>query len=163
MGDMFIHSDATLSDCGMFRYALKRIWDHGPMATFIMLNPSTADASEDDPTIRRCISFAKREGCAGIRVENLYGFRATKPDKMFERGNSATGRTDDFIRGAVMSSGGPIIAAWGADPRAKGRADQVIDMVTKMRLEMVCLGKTKSGAPRHPLYVKGDTPLINLV
>lgn len=69
MTDLFQSGDAILSDCGRFRYALTRRWADGPTALFIMLNPSTADACADDPTIRRCIGFARREGCGALRVE----------------------------------------------------------------------------------------------
>lgn len=160
MKDLFLKSDAIISDCGKYRYSLTREWGEGPTAVFIMLNPSTADAALDDPTIRRCISFAKREGCGGLRVENLYAYRATKPDDMFALGDEAVGETDTFIRDAAVNTTGPVIAAWGADPRASERQLEVDQMLCMLGIDLVCLGKTKSGAPRHPLYVKGDAPLI---
>lgn len=162
MGDLFQTSGAEISDCGRFRYALTREWGAGPTALFIMLNPSTADASLDDPTIRRCIGFAKREGCGGLRVENLYAFRATEPDEMFRHEHTAIGATDSYIRAAALAVDGPVIAAWGADRRAADRAEQVLRMLTMIGIDPVCLGVTKSGAPRHPLYVKGDAPLVPL-
>lgn len=160
MLDLFAESDAVLSDCGRFRYALTRRWGEGPTALFIMLNPSTADASEDDPTIRRCIGFAKREGCGGLRVENLFAFRATNPAAMFKHGHTAVGATDRYICEAVAASEGPLIAAWGADARARKRAARVTDYLIEGGARPMCLGKTKDGSPRHPLYVKGDAPLI---
>jgi hypothetical protein len=152
-------SSAIISDCGKFRYALTRRWSEGPTALFIMLNPSTADANMDDPTIRRCVGFAKREGCGGIRVENLYAFRATSPDEMFLYGYNATGNTDYFIREA-LSEEGPVICAWGADSRSKLRASRVFAIINGKGVTPQCLGITKSGAPRHPLYVKKDAPLV---
>lgn len=162
MNDLFSSSDAIVSECGRFRYALTRRWGDGPTALFLMLNPSTADASEDDPTIRRCIGFAKREGCGALRVENLYAFRATEPTKMFEHAATAIGATDTFIREAVQSVDGPIIAAWGADKRSEARAQSVMAMLNDMGVEVLCLGKTQSGQPRHPLYLKSDAPLVSL-
>lgn len=162
MPDLFDKSSAILSDCGRFRYALKRRWGDGPQALFIMLNPSTADASADDPTIRRCIGFAKREGCGGLRVENLYAFRATDPNTMFSHAHVAVGATDQFISVALDESDGPVIAAWGADKRAQNRARRVIEILRGCGARVVCLGKTANGSPRHPLYVKGDAPLVEL-
>lgn len=156
MGDLLMKSSAIVSDDGRFRYALTRDWGDGPRAVFIMLNPSTADAEEDDPTIRRCISFAKREGCGSLRVENLFAFRATNPDQMFAHAHTAVGGTDRYIREAVTDAGtGPVIAAWGGDKRAAPRAHHVLGMLFDIGRGMKCLGKTKAGAPRHPLYVKG--------
>ena len=75
---------AVISDCGNYRYLLTReisepLFSRGPACCFVMLNPSTADAQQDDPTGRRCMGFARREGCVGLSVVNLYGLRATKP------------------------------------------------------------------------------------
>ena len=162
MPDLMVRSDAVISECGRFRYSLTREWGPGPRALFIMLNPSTADATEDDPTIRRCIGFAKREGCGSLQVENLFAYRATDPDKMFKHAHTAVGATDSYIRNAVAELSGPLIAAWGADKRAESRARRVREYLTEGGALPMCLGKTKSGAPRHPLYVKADAPLIPL-
>ena len=160
MRDLLTESNAVISDCGQFRYALTRRWGSGPTALFIMLNPSTADASDDDPTIRRCIAFAKREGCGGLQVENLYGFRATDPEQMFSKGEIAVGQTDRFILLAAADAPRPLICAWGADRRAKARAKQVTAYLKEWGATPLCLGRTKDGSPRHPLYVKGNAPLM---
>lgn len=162
MTNLFERSSAIISDCGRFRYGLTRRWSEGPIALFIMLNPSTADAEADDATIRRCRSFSKREGCGALRVENLFAFRATDPDEMFRHAQTAVGATDRYIREAVEQADGPIIAAWGSDKRAQKRAAVVMDMLADLGALPMCLGITKSGAPRHPLYVKGAAPLIRL-
>lgn len=163
MLDLFSISGAEISECGRFRYALTRRWSSGgPTALFIMLNPSTADASEDDPTIRRCIGFAKREGCGGLRVENLFAFRATDPDEMFRHAHTAVGATDRYIVEAVGACDGPLIAAWGADKRAEKRARRVTEYLIEGGAKPMCLGRSKSGAPRHPLYLKSSAPLIAL-
>lgn len=153
---------AVLSDCRRYRYALTRRWAPGPVALFIMLNPSTADAEVDDPTIRRCIGFAKREGCGALRVENLFAWRATKPDEMFAQGPMAVGEADAAICRAVRAVDGPIIAAWGGDRRAEDRAREVVTLLDELGVEVVCLGVTQAGAPRHPLYVRGDARLVGL-
>ena len=160
MTDLLTKSDAVISECGRFRYALTRHWGDGPTALFIMLNPSSADASEDDPTIRRCVGFAQREGCGGLRVENLFAFRATNPDFMFRDAHTSIGATDRYIREAVQECDGPAIAAWGADKRAQLRGRAVGGLLASLDIEPVCLGMSKSGAPKHPLYIKADQPLI---
>lgn len=160
MGDLFQSGNAVLSDCGRFRYSLTRQWSEGATAVFIMLNPSTADALIDDPTIRRCVNFAKREGCGGLRVENLFGFRATNPDEMFRHAHTAIGATDHYILDAATKADGPVIAAWGADKRSAKRAKDVATLLVSAGATLMCLGKTKDGSPRHPLYVRGDAPLV---
>lgn len=160
MLDETIKSSAVISECGRFRYALTRRWGSGPMALFIMLNPSTADASKNDPTIRRCIGFARREGCGGLRVENLFGFRATDPDIMFRDAHTSIGAADRYIREAAQERDGPVIVAWGADSRAVKRGRAVGGLLTSLDIDPVCLGLSKSGAPKHPLYIKADQPLI---
>lgn len=161
MRDLFSTSSAVISDCGRFRYRLIRRWGDGPTCTFIMLNPSTADAEADDPTIRRCIGFAKREGCGAIRVENLFAFRATKPDEMFKHRTTAVG-DQRFLYDAALEADGPVIAAWGGDARIGRRADVVLAIFREHGVVPMCLGRTKSGAPRHPLYLKSDAPLTPL-
>ena len=88
MNDLFKTSSAVLSECGLYRYRLDRRWADGPTCGFIMLNPSTADAEVDDPTIRRCIGFAKREACGALIVVNIYPLRATKPADLWAKGNA---------------------------------------------------------------------------
>ena len=154
---------ATISDCGAFRYTLHRRipsmlrWVRPCL--FIMLNPSKADAQDDDPTIRRCIAFAQREQCTELAVVNLYGLRATKP-RMLGLSDDPIGPDNDlYICREVYrcrSISGIIIAAWGAHPMAPKRATAVAEMVGSM----LCLGTTASGQPRHPLFVRGDAPLV---
>jgi hypothetical protein len=127
---------------------------------FIMLNPSTADGTLDDPTIRRCKAFAAREGCDQVRVVNLFALRATNPRELAKSNVCAIGPdTDHHIREEVRyvrQQGGVVVAAWGANPMASHRDLLVAEMVGPM----MCLGITKDGFPRHPLYVKADQPLV---
>lgn len=160
MADFFRTASAVMSDCGLYRYRLDRRWSDGPTMAFIMLNPSTADAEHDDPTIRRCLGFARREGCGALVVVNLYSLRATKPRDLWSKGNATRiggPRSEiEFHRAIVGAS--TVVAAWGADPRG---ADHWIRH--KYGQSLKCLGKTKDGHPRHPLYVRADAPLIPLL
>lgn len=148
-------SDGTVfSQCGRYRYRLQR--GTAPRLAFVMLNPSMADATRDDPTIRRCIAFAKREGYAGITVCNVYAWRATKPREL--RGvDDLFGENVSHLR-ALASSHPHIVVAWGAN--AKGwDALGVCEILEERACKLSCFGVTKSGQPKHPLFIAGDTPL----
>lgn len=155
----YIHAGADVSACGRYRWTLTRRWSAtGWTLVWIMLNPSTADGREDDPTVRRCVGFARREGAGAIAVVNLFAWRATDPRELlaFDERRAIGDRNDDEIRAAVGRDL-PVVAAWGAHPAAARRAERVIELVGR---PVLCLGTTKDGAPRHPLYVRGDQPLV---
>lgn len=104
--------DAELSECGEYRYRLSRVWDEAKRPlTFIMLNPSTADAEVDDPTIRRCMGFAERERAGGIIVVNLYGFRTTKPSDLFQATDPIGPGNDRALKRAARQAKS-IVCAW---------------------------------------------------
>lgn len=150
---------AIISECGLYRYMLWRDWGgDARVCTFIMLNPSTADATQDDPTIRRCIGFATREGCGRLLVLNLFAFRSPSPSAL-KAAADPIGPDNNRHLGNLVTDGifGPIIAAWGAHGSHMGR-DRVVRGLFSER-PLMCLGTTKDGAPRHPLYVKADQPL----
>lgn len=151
---------ATLSDDGVYRYRLDRIWDpDAPRALFIMLNPSTADATTDDPTIRRCRTFAHREQLGGFTVVNLYALRSPDPAALLDHPDPVGPDCDHHLLQA-MRHPHVAIAAWGAHPFAERRAEYVARLVVNAtNTTLRCLGRTKHGHPRHPLYVKGDAPL----
>lgn len=153
---------AKISDCGQYRYALTRYWGDGPMAGFIMLNPSTADATLDDPTIRRCIGFAKREGCGSLVVVNLYALRSTNPSALRGHLHPIGPEWRKHFDEAIAHVDGPLIAAWGADPSVAAQRFTVQQVLRKAGRAAVCLGKNKDGSPKHPLYVRGDAPLVPL-
>lgn len=163
LGERVAVKDALISPCGLYRYWLTREWDASfHKLPIIMLNPSTADASLDDPTIRRCISFAKREGFGGIRVMNLFAFRATSPKEMLAQGNPYGPDNWDNLLDLLVEARNydtPILCAWGAHG-VHGMAKRVQEYAKVNRARLVCLGKTDGGHPRHPLYVKGDQPLV---
>lgn len=152
-------SDALVSPDGFYRYWLTRTWGTGGHATFVMLNPSTADANEDDPTIRRCIGFAKAWGLGGLRVVNLYALRSTDPKGLWKASDPVGPDNDHWLREAAFHAvrlGLPIVAAWGANAKP-GRVAQVLALPSMDRL--TALGVTKDGAPRHPLYLRADSRL----
>lgn len=148
---------ADLSDCGTFRFNLVRVWSNGPRVMWIMLNPSTADALEDDPTIRRCIGFSKAWGYGSLEVVNLFAFRATDPDVMRKRLMRHPDE-DSYIRNAADRAD-MHIAAWGAAGGSKmWQARHANRVVSVMRLlaehDVYTVGPCEN--PRHPLYLKGD-------
>lgn len=154
-------SSAEFSPCGRFRYRLTRTWDAAaPALLFVMLNPSTADASDDDPTIRRCIGFGRRERAGGLVVVNLFAFRATDP-KALENAPDPIGPDNArWVETCAAEASGPIIAAWGASvPRRHEDAvgQKILPLLPANRLR--CLGRTASGAPRHPLYLLATAAL----
>ena len=156
-------SGALVSECGTYRYKLWRAWDsHLPTCAFVMLNPSTADATDDDNTIRRCIGFAKRWGFGGILVANLFAYRATKPKELLTA-QDPVGPGNDQRLVEVGRSCARVVVAWGAGCRWRGRRRQDIEALNALRTcrpnseVVMCLGTTAVGFPRHPLYVKGNT------
>lgn len=154
-----VTGSAVLSDCGRYRYSLSRSWADGPTAVFIMLNPSTADALADDPTIRRLAGangFARLWGCGSLFVVNLYAWRATRPADLWTAGDPVGPDNDAYLRAAVAVSaatGGPLVAAWGAN----AKADRVTDVLKIPGMDrLAAIGVTKAGQPKHPLYLKSD-------
>lgn len=140
---------ATLSACRTYRYDLWREWIGGAgYAMFVGLNPSTADETLDDPTIRRCIGFAKVWGFAGLCMTNLFAFRATQPKDMLAAADPIGPDNDDALRGAAKGAG-IVVAAWGGQGGFMGRDRQVRAMLPDLHY----LRLTKDGHPGHPLYL----------
>lgn len=152
-------SDAVLSDDGKYRYLLRRTWDHTkPRMLYVMLNPSTADASIDDPTIKSCVRLAKAQGYGSFEVVNLFGLRATDPKELLKAPDPA-GPDNDRIVAAAVGRCDVVVCAWGAFQFAHERAKVLRNELRSGKPAIYCLGKTKSGAPKHPLYMKSGTPL----
>lgn len=154
---------AIFSSCGLYRFLLTRKLSDGPYKPilFIMLNPSTADAVNNDPTIRRCIGFAKREKCTDLSIVNLYPIVSSNPAML--KYYSSTHFSEAFENKEYVQKEleahtytGMVIAAWGAYPVDKEHVAAVLGVPS---FPIYCLGKTKSGAPRHPLYVPSAKPL----
>lgn len=149
---------AELSEDRVYRYSLTRTWDElYPAVMFIGLNPSTADEKTDDPTIRRCIRFAQDWGYGGLVMTNLFAYRATDPRELEKVGMkvAAGGVVHNAILFELADEAGLIVAAWGAWPVAKDRAHFVISKILA-GYPICCLGLTKDGSPRHPLYVSAN-------
>lgn len=147
------------------RYGLSRLWDENrPTLCWVMLNPSTADDLNDDPTIRKCVGFAKQWGYGRISVVNLFTFRATDP-KHLKAAGYPTGDpsvTDLALRGA-FDRASKVIVAWGANVKATGetadRAKEVLSMIHEAGHAPQALRITESGQPGHPLYIPYSTTL----
>lgn len=159
VSDLSTYRSAIISDDGAYRYRLERFWSGEPALPFVMLNPSTADAAVDDPTIRRCMGFARREQAGGIIVCNLYAFRATEPSILW-RASDPYGPENDRalvdLASWAHSADMPIVCGWGAHG---GNSNRPVVLMQQTGVRLVCLGRTKGGQPRHPLYVRGDQPL----
>lgn len=153
---------AVISDDGLYRYELRRTWHVGrPDCVFIMLNPSTADATEDDPTIRRCVDFARRWECGRLIVVNLFAFRATKPVDLFKATDPVGPENEDYVRRAVDHAdyhGGKIICAWGSHGEHMEQDRTVLGWIeAECKNPPMALSVTKSKQPGHPLYLKADS------
>jgi len=152
---------AVFSDDGRYRYSLSRVWGPGPAIAWVMLNPSTADGSWDDATLRRIQAFSRRTTnvttYGRLEVVNLFAYRAVDPTELLATedpvGPDNDAHIDRVVRGATT-----VVAAWGAwaERVATGRAHTVTQRLPRDRT--YALGRTRSGAPRHPLRLAGDTP-----
>ena len=152
-GDLFNSSSAEISACRKYRYTLWRWWDEvKPYVMFIGLNPSTADEVEDDPTIRRCISFAKSWGYGGLCMANLFALRATAPADMREH-QAPVGIDNNMHLITLAEDAAIVVAAWGVNGTHINRDKEVRALIK----DMYYLEITKDGHPRHPLYIKADT------
>lgn len=157
-------SEAVFSVDRVRRYVLVRLWESAPPMTWIMLNPSTADAFADDPTIKRCKAFARREGCGGINVVNLFAHRATHPAAL-RRAADPVGPANDQAIEVYAREAHLVVVAWGAGGALNGRAGDVGQRLTAAGVQLRCLGITKDGHPKHPLArgrerVPDDAPLV---
>lgn len=157
--------EAIISQCEKYRHWLYRSWDESKeVCCFIMLNPSTADANFDDPTIRRCISFSKSWGYGALVVVNLFDYRSTDPKNLKSCDNPLSDMADHFIKQALDNLH-LIVPAWGNHGSFLGRSDKIKELIESYDTpeKILCLGFNKSGEPKHPLYVKSDTKLIEFL
>lgn len=160
-----IKKSAVISPCGLYRYRLERRWGDAPPQTFIMLNPSTADADIDDPTIRRCIEFAKREGAGGLVVVNLFALRATDPKELINHPDPV-GPDNAYEIGLALvgaaAIGKPVICGWGSNKNAQPQANRLMARAHDIGAQLCALHINADGSPKHPLYIKSSAPLIDL-
>lgn len=156
-----VASKVVFSRDRKYRYYLERIWEPAlPLAVFCMLNPSTADAFKNDPTVRRCYGFARSWGKGGIVVVNIFALRSTNPAGLKSTIDPVGTGNDDFIMAAARASD-EVICAWGTKGSLNGRAKRVRDMMFRGGIKTVCLEKTNDGYPKHPLYVSGNVKTAN--
>lgn len=150
-GLIFTEAAATFSPCRTWRYRLERTWNpDGPRMLWVMLNPSTADAFQLDPTVRRCMTFAKRDGYGSIEVVNLFALRSPDPKALYVHADPVGPDNEDQIRDACAAAD-LVVAAWGT--HAARLAETVANMppvVEDAAPELWCLGRTKDGSPIHP-------------
>lgn len=148
---------AVFSECRQYRYSLWRRWDLGkPYALFIGLNPSTATETIDDPTIRRCKRFSRDWGYGSYVMANIFAYRATKPKEMKAQ-DDPIGIDNDVAIQDMARDAGIIVCAWGTHGGHRGREHRVIHLLEAY--DVYCLGKTKAGHPKHPLYIRADKKL----
>lgn len=161
--------DTIFSPERRYRYTLWREWDvdeatgcadDNPRShqylMVIGLNPSTADETKNDPTVAKCIRYAKRWGFGGLCMTNLFAFRATMPEKMKREPNPIGPENDRWLT-EIASGAGMILAAWGNHGTHMSRDGQVVAMLRPQGPRLLhCLKLTATGQPWHPLYVKDD-------
>ncbi len=160
-----IERTAIFSPCKTWRYTLGRHWDRSKgYVLFILLNPSTADATYDDRTNVRGQGFARDWGFGGVVFVNLFAFR-TKDPKVMKEAPDPIGPHNDAHIAEQLSNADQVVCAWGTDGTHRGRDRQVrtdlrqIPKDSGIVFPVYHLGLTKNGHPRHPLYLKADTPL----
>lgn len=153
-----VKADASLSPCGTYRYVLTRRWypkTGTGSVLWIMLNPSTADADQDDPTLRRCQTFARDWGYDGVTVCNLFALRSTDP-KALARHPDPIGPANDEILDAMSQAPCLVVAAWGANGALYGRGLVVADRLAAAGVQLHALGTVRGNHPAHPLYIPAD-------
>ena len=170
-----VRSDAIFSDCGRYRYRLERIWDPEKLILpWVLLNASTAGSTRNDPTVTRVIGFTRRWGFGGFWLVNAYAAVATKPQDLFAMGDNVGPCNRHYVQATICeayrqarilseSAEFPVIAGWG-DHGARGNQDlRVLEWILRAGapVRIQCLGVTKLGCPRHPLYRAADTEPVN--
>lgn len=152
--------DATLSDCNQYRYNLFRKWniDGNNLISFIGLNPSTADANNDDPTLIRCINFSKSLGYDGLILVNLFAYRSPSPKVMKAVEDAVGVKNDIYIIDAIRKTNKTILC-WGNNGNHNFRDTELMKMIKTYRNNFYCFGKTAKNCPKHPLYLPKNTTL----
>ena len=155
-------SGAIFDRSGRYRFLLWRMISgaskRGTRVTFVMLNPNQADEQSDDPTIRRCIGFARRWGYERLQIVNLFALRSPEPRDLILSREPIGHGNDRYIVDAVAEST-ITVAAWGNYGAHLGRDQQVVDLI-KSHSELYCLGLNQTGQPKHPLYLRKDAALL---
>lgn len=147
-------SDNDAVIVGPYRYLLRRVWDGTrPRLLWVLLNPSTADADTDDPTSRRCLTFSRDWGYGGLEIANLFALRATDPKHLLSADNPIGSENDRYLADAAARAA-RVIVAWGVTGKLHQRDQSVLTLLTRHATQpLYCLGTTRDGCPRHPLYL----------
>lgn len=155
---------ADFSDCGTYRWWLNRAWDDGDgRATFVMLNPSTADEQTNDPTVRRVCGFVRAWGFASVTVVNLFALRSTDPRRLYTHpAPEGDPRNLRAIR-EIAADAQLVVCAWGSHGKCRDRSAWVLRELQRAGVVPHALSKTKSGEPGHPLYASADLKPFALV
>ena len=168
-------SNAIFSDCGRYRYRLERIWDLGaPILPWVLLNGSTAGSVRNDPTVRRVIGFTRQWEFGGLWLVNAYAAMATNPRDLLAMDNNAGPRNRHYVRRTIRDAWQharklrdmqelPVIVGWGNHGAHGGQDRRVLDWIGRAGapVRLQCLGVTKLGCPRHPLYCASNTARID--
>lgn len=154
MTDLFCVSGAEFSPCGLYRYSLWRQWGpaDSPPAMFLMLNPSTADETQNDPTVERCQRRAREMGYGGLLVGNIFALRSTDPGALY-CWDDPQGPDNNVAILKMAKRAGIVICAWGAHGRLRGRGKQVHAILKAAGVTPHYLILNKDGTPKHPLYI----------
>lgn len=148
---------AEISVCRRYRYTLRRAWTSARATSdravcWVMLNPSTADAAVDDPTIRRCVRFTDHWGYRSLIVVNLFAYRTKSPRRMMAELEPVGAGNDDAITSAALSAG-MVVCAWGIHGTHLGRGEEVRRLLQSIGCTPMALGRSeKNGEPLHPLF-----------
>lgn len=156
----YLQAGADISEDGLYRYWLSRRLGMGERTVlFVGLNPSTADAEQDDPTIRRCVGFARSWGFDWLFMGNVCAYRSTDPKALASLDElAAVGPGNQDALKWMTQRAELVVAAWGQN-KLSAYAQTLADTIMALP-HARCLGQTKSGAPKHPLYLRSDSPLI---
>lgn len=151
--DLFTDSAAVFSPCGKYRYRLWRIWDtNRPSLVMVMLNPSIADDTKNDPTVERCQRRAIAMGYGALQVTNIFALVSTDPAALYATDDPVGPANNDAIREAVKDAG-MVLVAWGTHGGHIERAKDVVSLLRNCGVTPYCLGTNADGSPKHPLYV----------
>lgn len=156
--DTYLDSGAQISPCEKYRFSLWRVWNESlPHIAFVGLNPSTADATQDDPTIRRCRGFAKSHGFGAMTMLNLWAYRATDPKDISGRVTNEEEINLDTIS-RIVTGVARVCAVWGSHPMAFARQDAVLPLAPQWWV----LRQNRDGMPGHPLYLPNSSTMFKL-
>ena len=155
---------AEFSPCRTWRYILRRRWSSGPVIGFILLNPSTADETLNDPTIRRCIGFAKAFGYGSLVLGNLFALRSTDPMALRSHDNPiGPGNNEAMLSIVDEAESGRVICGWGNHGNFMRRGLEVRQLLGQWRARPEALSLTRADEPGHPLYLRADARPFPLV